>query len=102
MTSSHAKTLGGISPERFLRLYWQRKPLLVRGALDHAERIIDLPELKRLAARDDVESRLVIREGRHWQMLHGPFTRGDYGALPQDHWTLLVQGVNLYVEAADE
>ena len=25
--------LGGISPKKFLRNYWQKKPLLVRGAL---------------------------------------------------------------------
>jgi len=49
-----------------------------------------------LAARDDVESRLVIRDGRSWSLVHGPISRAQIGALPPRSWTLLVQGVNLH------
>ena len=51
--------------------------------------------------RDDVESRLVVRDGARWTLAHGPFRRADCKALPARDWTLLVQGVNLHSDAAD-
>jgi 50S ribosomal protein L16 3-hydroxylase len=54
-----------------------------------------------LACRDDVESRVVVREGRRWSMTHGPFRRRDFTALGTRGWTLLVQGVNLFSDDAD-
>ena len=33
--------------------------------------------------------------------MHGPFRRSDFRALPERNWTLLIQGVNLHVPAAD-
>ena len=58
----------------------------------------DRAELARLAARDDVESRLVTVVDGRWSMRAGPFDR-----LPRRRrdWTLLVQGVNLYDARAD-
>ena len=54
-----------------------------------------------LAARDDVESRLVLREGARWTLSHGPFRRADLASLPARDWTLLVQGVNLVHPAGE-
>lgn len=93
--------VGGMRATEFLRKHWQKQPLLTLGAIPEAGHIIALPPLKRLAARDDVESRLVIRDRNKWNLKHGPFTRGDYRSLPETGWTLLVQGVNMYVDAAD-
>lgn len=56
--------------------------------------VLALSALKRLAARDDVESRLIIRTGREWALHHGPFPAGVFRDLPPDRWTLLVQGTN--------
>lgn len=88
--------LGGLSPRRFLSLHWQKRPLLVRGAIPGFTGFLDQAGLFSLAARDDVESRLVIREGRRWRLEHGPFRRRDLAGLPERNWTLLVQGVNLH------
>lgn len=92
------RMLGGLTPRIFLRRHWQKRPLFVRGAFARAEPIVELAKLLALAARDDVESRIVERHGRRWETQHGPFSRAR--PRPRD-WTLLVSGVNLESSAAD-
>ena len=91
----------GADAARFLRRYWQKRPLLIRRAIADFRGILSPRELFALAARDDVESRLIVRERNGWTLAHGPFRRGDFRALPSRNWTLLVQSVNLHVAAAD-
>jgi 50S ribosomal protein L16 3-hydroxylase len=86
---------------RFLARYWQQRPLLIRRAMEGFRGILSWRESRELAMRDDVESRLVVRERGRWTLVHGPFRRGDLRALPERNWTLLIQGVNLHVPAAD-
>ena len=62
-----------MTADRFLRRYWQEKPLLLRGALVECAGIVQPGTLFSLAGRDDLESRLVRRDGRRWQVRHGPF-----------------------------
>lgn len=92
--------LGGNSPNEFMRRYWQRKPLLIRQAIPQFNAPLTIAAVKKLAKRDDVESRLIWREGDDWHMENGPFAR-----LPKDNerdWTLLVQSVDLHSDAASE
>ena len=89
--------LGGLSAQEFLRRHWQKKPLLVRGALPGFRGVASRKQLLALAARPDVESRLVRRAGARWSVAHGPFAR----ARLRRNSTLLVQGVNLHLAAAD-
>jgi 50S ribosomal protein L16 3-hydroxylase len=91
--------LGGLTARDFLRRYWQKRPLFVRAALPGFCGVIDPRGLAALAARDDVESRIVERRGKRWQTAHGPFRRLS---LRRSNATLLVNGVNLHVRAADE
>ena len=93
--------LGDAAPARFLRRYWQKRPLLIRQAIAGFQGLLSTRELFALAARDDVESRLVWRERSRWGLAQGPFRRADFRALPKRNWTLLVQGLNLHVVAAD-
>ena len=93
---------GEFTVARFLRDIWQRKPLLLRQALPGFKPLLSRAQLFALAADDDVESRLVQRDGRRWQLAHGPFTRRQLPSLQQRNWTLLVQGVNLHVDAASD
>jgi 50S ribosomal protein L16 3-hydroxylase len=95
-----AALLGG-APRRFLQRYWQQRPLLIRQAISGFRGLLSTRELFALAARDDVESRLVMRERGRWSLTHGPFRHADLRALPERNWTLLVQGVNLHLAAAD-
>ncbi|HWK84172.1 MAG TPA: cupin domain-containing protein, partial [Caldimonas sp.] len=70
MDTAHPVTLlGGLSAAAFMRRHWQKKPLLVRGALGAgALPGLDRRRLFELAARDDVESRLVVNEGDRWSV----------------------------------
>ncbi|HTS23831.1 MAG TPA: cupin domain-containing protein [Casimicrobiaceae bacterium] len=93
--------LDGGTATRFISRYWQKRPLLIRRALPGFSGLLSWDELAALAARDDVESRLVLRERGRWTLAHGPFRRAELRGLPGRNWTLLVQGVNLHVAAAD-
>ena len=92
--------LGGISPERFMKQYWHKKPLLVRQAMPQVKPVLGRTELFELAAREGVQSRLVIQDGGSWRLKHGPFQRRALPPLKRPGWTLLVQGVDLHQELA--
>ena len=91
--------LGGLTPQEFLRDYWHKKPLLIRQAIPQFAPILSRQALVDLAAREDVESRLVSYFNQQWQMQSGPLKK--LPAFSKKAWTLLVQGVNLHEDAAD-
>jgi 50S ribosomal protein L16 3-hydroxylase len=88
--------LGGLSAEEFLRGYWQKRPLLVRGAFRGFRDPLTRDELAGLACEPDVESRLVLEHGggRPWQVVRGPQNPARLRRLPRSHWTLLVEGAD--------
>lgn len=88
--------LGGLSPKQFMRRHWQKKPLLIRQAIPGMRPLLDRTALFALAASEEVESRLVVRQGNNWRMRQGPFARRALPPLSQSDWTLLVQGVDLH------
>ncbi len=92
--------LGGLPFDHFLRRHWQKKPLLARAALPQCADLVKRNQLFALAARDDLESRLVLRSGRRWDVRYGPFTARELGRLPATGWTLLVQGIDRVLPAA--
>jgi 50S ribosomal protein L16 3-hydroxylase len=116
--------LGGLSPTAFMRDVWQKKPMLIRDALPRMSDAgaplapVTPAQLFELASRDDVESRLVVQDRADvkprarakartpardgWQLKHGPFARRALPPLSQRGWTMLVQGVDLHVQAAHE
>jgi len=67
--------LGGLAPARFLSQYWQKKPLLVRRAIPAFAGIVMPPDLFRLAAREDVASKLFLLRGPHWTGRPAPGAR---------------------------
>ena len=89
--------LGGLTPRAFLARYWQKRPLFVRCAIA-APDFVDQRALTALARRDDVESRIVQRRGARRETAHGPFGKVSPG---RSNWTILVNGVNHHVPAAD-
>ena len=93
--------LGGMSPTRFLRDYWHKRPLLVRNAIPNFNGLLSSKEMRHLAGRDDVESRLIQGSGSRWQFDHGPFNAADFKRLPKTEWTLLVQSLNHWLPEAD-
>jgi 50S ribosomal protein L16 3-hydroxylase len=90
--------LGGLTAREFLRRFWQKRPLFVRGAVTDWRRVLDKRALTALAARGDVESRIVVRARGRCDVRYGPFRSVPSG---NSKWTLLVSGVNLHVPAAE-
>ncbi|MDG2411573.1 MAG: cupin domain-containing protein [Halioglobus sp.] len=79
----------------FLEQYWQRRPLLVRGAIEGFEPPVDANELAGLAMEEEVEARIIEQHNGRWQLQHGPFADSAYQRPAP--WTLLVQSVDHYV-----
>lgn len=90
---------GALSPEQFLRDYWQKKPLLIKGAFPATLAAISPEELAGLAMEEEVESRLVQHDpsSGNWQLQHGPFKASTFKKLPKENYTLLVQAVDHWV-----
>ena len=112
----------GMPPSRFLRDYWQKRPLLIRNAFADFETSLSPDDLAGLACMDGGLARIVLRgdgkakspgSGRprrvrndaknlgasirqkdQWKILSGPFDDATFAKLPKSHWTLLVQDVD--------
>ena len=91
--------LGDITPAQFLRDYWHKKPLLIRGAIPGFKPLLQFEQLAELARLNHVESRLVTQRDGQWNMDHGPLA--ELPPRTEPNWTMLVQGVNLHDERAD-
>ena len=86
----------GMPVARFLRDYWQKKPLLVRQAFPDFVSPIEPEDLAGLACEDAALSRIVEHDRRHdrWTLRTGPFAEDDFPGMPDHDWTLLVQDVD--------
>jgi 50S ribosomal protein L16 3-hydroxylase len=93
--------LGDISAQVFMREHWHKRLRVIKNAIDGFTDLLSPKEMMALACREDVESRLIVREGKNWTLEDGPFKATRFAKLPEKNWTLLVQGLNLYVPAAD-
>lgn len=81
--------------ETFLARYWQRKPLLIRSAIDGFQPPLSRHELAGLALEEHVESRIIEFVDDEWRLHHGPFAATDLRR--ETAWTLLVQAVDHYI-----
>jgi 50S ribosomal protein L16 3-hydroxylase len=95
-----AALLGGLSPSQFMRRHWQKKPLLIRAAIPGFEPLLSRQQLFDMATDEAVESRLIVRKAQGWTLRQGPLARASLPPLKQPGWTLLVQGVDLHLDAA--
>ena len=84
-----------------MRAHWQRRPLLVRGAIAGFEDPLSPREVLALAGSDDAQSRLVQRRGGTWTLEHGPIAASRFKQLPRRDWTVLVQDANHFSRGAD-
>ncbi|HET8942364.1 MAG TPA: cupin domain-containing protein [Rudaea sp.] len=86
----------GMPPARFLRDYWQKHPLLIRGGFPTFGKAIAAEDLAGLACEEAALSRIVLRDAKRdgWTLRNGPFAEADFATLPATHWTLLVQDVD--------
>ena len=91
--------LGKISQETFLKKYWQKKPLLMKGSLDSLGELITPDEVAGLSCDERLESRLILeKDGKSpWEVRRGPFKPTLFSKLPKTHWTVLVNGVDRFI-----
>jgi 50S ribosomal protein L16 3-hydroxylase len=89
----------GQSPARFLEAYWQKRPLLIRGAFADFANPLPAEQLAGLACEADIQARLVVHERRrdHYRLEHGPFDEDRIAALGHRDWTLLVQDADKWL-----
>jgi hypothetical protein len=66
--------LGDLTPAQFLKDYWHKKPCVIRQAIPGFSALLDRDALFELAAREDVESRLITQFKQKWEMQSGPLT----------------------------
>lgn len=100
--------LGGNSPQQFMKSYWHKKPLLVRGAIPAFElakqlgeplgSAISPEELFTIASDETVESRLI--KAKPWTFTNGPFKKKSIPSTEKTDWTLLLQGMEAKHPAA--
>ena len=99
--------LGDITTEEFLRDYWQKKPLVIRGAFADFEMPFDAGELAGLTLETDCPSRIIIEKGhgntnkespenQRWTVKYPPFEDEDFTSTPETHWTFLVNDLERY------
>jgi 50S ribosomal protein L16 3-hydroxylase len=97
-------SFGTLSAQQFAKTHWQKKPLLVRNALENPGALISVSNLLALTKLDQCESRLIARQDKSnnkslsikqgWSLDHGPFS-----SLPNKGvWTVLVQAVDTQSE----
>lgn len=100
--------LGGVSPQKFMKTYWHKKPLLIRGAIPAfklAQAVneplaspISAEDLFKIAGYDATESRLI--EAKPWRFTEGPFQKKALPNINTPNWTLLLQGMEAHHHAA--
>ena len=100
--------LGGRSPQEFMKAFWHKKPLLVRGGIPAfnlakaQNKPLDSPistkTLLQFAQSADCESRLV--RSKPWNLYSGPLSKKDIPQLEDPNWTILLQGMEAVHPAA--
>jgi 50S ribosomal protein L16 3-hydroxylase len=86
----------GMPVRDFLRAYWQKRPVLIRGMFAGDVNALTPNDLAGLACEETALARIVVRdvERDRWTPRSGPFRATDFAKLGQRNWTLLVQDVD--------
>lgn len=91
--------LGNLTTEQFFNEYWQKKPLLIRNAINDFESLISPDELAGLSLEDQVQSRIIIEKDTEtpWKVIYSPLKESVFTDTPETHWTLLVSDVEKHI-----
>ena len=86
----------GMPPARFLRDYWQKRPLLIRNAFPGFQPPLQPDDLAGLACEPAALARLIVHDEKRdrWHVNSGPLSEADFARTPDSNWTLLVQDVD--------
>ncbi|AHG76824.1 cupin domain-containing protein [Mannheimia varigena] len=81
-----------ISPETFLREYWQKRPLLIRNGLPQIVDLFEPEDIMELALEEEVTARLIQCKNEKWSVKCSPFVEDDLQNLPEQ-WSVMVQNL---------
>lgn len=85
-----------ITPEIFLRDYWQKQPLVIRNGLPDIVGLFEPQDIIELAQEQDVTARLIRTEQQDgeekWSLKRSPLEAADFDNLPEQ-WSVLVQNL---------
>ncbi|HDL3335990.1 TPA: cupin domain-containing protein [Mannheimia haemolytica] len=81
-----------ISPETFLREYWQKRPLLIRNGLPQIVGLFEPEDILELALEEEVTARLIQCENEKWSVKSSPLVEEDLEELPVQ-WSVMVQNL---------
>jgi 50S ribosomal protein L16 3-hydroxylase len=84
----------------FIKDYWQQKPCIIKGFLKDFSDPIGEEHLAGLAQELDIDSRIVSLNNDTWHVEQGPIN--DFKRFCKGKWTLLVQGVDKFIDNIDE
>jgi 50S ribosomal protein L16 3-hydroxylase len=87
--------LGNLTEEKFIKEYWEKKPLLIKGAVKDIESYATSDDLKELSMDEDFESRIVYND-QEISVKHGPLAGSDFD---KTGWTLVCHNLNLLDES---
>jgi 50S ribosomal protein L16 3-hydroxylase len=93
--------LGKTSVDVFLKKYWQKKPLLIRNAIENFQSPITEKDLFKIAQNEEAISRLIEFKKNLWQVKYGPFKKSDFTKQKNAPWTVLIQNMNHHFSFAD-
>lgn len=94
--------LGSLSVHEFLRDYWQKKPLLIRGAFPRFNGLLTPEQTITLACGEEAQARLVTQPNGQFELHQSPFTAKNFKGLSKFPWSVLVQGLNHHLPEAAE
>ena len=81
----------GLSTQKFLNEYWQKKPLLIENALPGFDTPVSPDELAGMSLEEGTTPRIITQdENGHYQLEHGPFKPNRYDSIGNKNWSLLV------------
>lgn len=85
----------GMTAETFLREYWQKKPLLIKGGLPELVGMFEPTDVLDLAIEEGVSARLISQDDadcHQWSLKPSPLSEADIDSTPA-LWTILVQNL---------
>ena len=87
--------LGELTPEDFLKNYWNKKPLLIKNAVKNPHELASFDDFMAMAKDEYFETRMVYENGGEypWQAKVGPFVDQDFN--PEALWTLICHNLEL-------
>lgn len=81
----------GLCTQTFLDEYWQKKPLLIRGAIADFETPVTPDELAGMSLEEGTTPRIITQDKTgDYQLEHGPFAENRYESIGDKDWSLLI------------